>query len=295
MKTVLVTGGAGQVGQAMLHRASTVPLNLVAPDRSALDLGVAGSIVDLLHSRPWDAVINLAAYTAVDKAEDEAELAFAINASAPELLARETAKLGCPMLHVSTDYVFSGALKRAYREDDEVGPINVYGASKLAGEQAIRAANPQHAIVRASWIVSAFRANFVKTMLRLASDRDVIRVVGDQFGSPTSANDLADALLAICLRLISGQDASFGTFHFCNAGAASWAEIAHEVMVISGEIGGPSAKIEPIGTLDYPTRARRPQNSRLDTTLIRTRYGIEAQTWQKAFQGIVRDCVTEKT
>lgn len=281
------------MGQAVRRLGHIHGLDLVMPDRSSLDLADEGSILAVLRGRPWDAVLNLAAYTAVDKAEDEAEMAFAINAVAPEILARETARLHIPLVQVSTDYVFSGDLNRPYREDDEVGPINVYGASKLSGEQAVRAHNPQHVIVRASWIVSAYRNNFVKTMLRLARDRDVIRVVNDQFGSPTSALDLADALLTISSRLINGSGGSLGTFHFCNAGSGSWAEIADGVMALSKEIGGPFATIEPIGTADYPTRALRPKNSRLDTSHIQTHYGIKPPSWQAAFEGIVRDSVKE--
>jgi dTDP-4-dehydrorhamnose reductase len=246
-------------------------------------------MVNGLRELKPDLVLNLAAYTAVDRAEDEPAFCAAVNATAPAILARETGRLGVPLIHVSTDYVFSGELDRPYREDDATGPINVYGRTKLDGEQAIAAANPAHVIVRASWIISAYRANFVKTMLKLAADRDTLRVIDDQIGGPTSADDLASALLTIINRYGSKDGLAPGIFHFSNEGEASWADLAEAVMAAAASLKGVNARIERISTAEYPTKARRPRNSRLNTKKFHATYGLLARNWHEAVSEIVRD------
>ena len=289
MKRILVTGGAGQVGQALRRQLGDVDGEFTFPERSEFDLLSEESMIKGLRDYLPDLVLNLAAYTAVDKAEDEPELCAAINTEAPALLARETERLGIPFIHVSTDYVFSGELNRPYREDDPTGPINVYGRTKCLGEEAIVASNPAHVIVRASWIVSAYRTNFIKTMLRLAADRATLRVIDDQIGGPTSALDLADALLTIIYRYVRQNDLVPGILHFSNRGEASWADLAEAVMAAAGPMGGVNARIERITTAEYPTKARRPRNSSLDTQKIQDRYGILARNWQEAVTDIVKD------
>ena len=289
MKRILVTGGAGQVGQALSKQIRDRRDTFLFPSRGAFDLLSEASMINGLRELKPDLVLNLAAYTAVDRAEDEPKLCAAINATAPAILARETGRLGVPLIHVSTDYVFSGELDRPYREDDATGPINVYGRTKLAGEQAIAAANPVHVIVRASWIVSAYRANFVKTMLKLAADRDTLRVIDDQIGGPTSADDLASALLTIINRHGSKNGLAPGIFHFSNEGEASWADLAEAVMTAAAALGGATAKIERISTAEYPTKARRPRNSRLNTKKFHAIYGFLARNWHEAVSEIVRD------
>jgi dTDP-4-dehydrorhamnose reductase len=291
MKRVLVTGGAGQVGQALQRSLSDKDGEFFFPGREQFDLLSESSMVEGIRALRPDLVLNLAAYTAVDRAEDEPEICEAINATAPAILARETARLMVPLVHVSTDYVFSGGLDRPYREDDQTGPINIYGRTKLAGENTIVAENPFHVIVRASWIVSPYRANFVKTMLRLATERDTIRVVADQIGCPTSADDLAIALLTMMRHPVREAENGSGIFHFSNQGEASWADLAEAVMTSVASLGGKRSVIESISTAEYPTKASRPRNSRLNTEKIQLQHGILARNWRDATAEIVRDLV----
>ncbi|RJF89458.1 dTDP-4-dehydrorhamnose reductase [Oleomonas cavernae] len=284
---ILVTGGAGQVGLALQRLAWPAGVTLQAPTRAELDLSDTAAIADYLAARPWAAVINAAAYTAVDKAEDDVVAAFALNAMAPAALADATRKAGVPLVHVSTDYVFDGSKAGPYEVEDPVCPIGVYGASKEAGEQAVRTVNPRHAIVRTAWVVSPDRANFVKTMLRLGADRPELRVVADQRGCPTSAADLAQALAAIALRMAREPDAPTGTFHGVNAGEATWCELANHVFDVAARHGRPRPKVTPIETRDYPTPARRPANSRLATHHLAQAYGITLRPWQDAVAEIV--------
>ena len=291
MRDILVTGGSGQVGGALLRRGAPDGFRFIAPPRSELDLGDPASIAVFFASRPWAAVINAGAYTAVDRAEADVEAAWRVNALAPACLASATAAVGVPLLHVSTDYVFSGKLDRPYREDDAVGPLGVYGASKEGGEQAVRTGNPRHAILRTSWVVSAHGANFIKTMLRLGADKDVLRVVADQHGAPTSATDLAGVLALVVQRMIADPDAPVGTFHFANAGATTWAGFAAEIFRLSAARGGPSAQVEPIATQDYPTPARRPGNSRLDLRRLQDAHCVQPRPWEWAVADIIDELI----
>jgi len=294
MRDVLVTGGSGQVGGALAAMGEVEGFRFVAPGRDELDLLSPTSFAAFLASRPWAAIINAAAYTAVDKAESEVEEAWRINALAPAVLAREAARAGVPLVHVSTDYVFNGASARPYMEDDAVAPLGVYGASKAAGEQGVRTGGGRFAIVRTSWVVSAQRANFLKTMLRLGAERDVLRVVADQQGAPTSARDLAGALALIARALVCDPAASSGTFHFANAGATTWADFAAEIFRLSAQRGGPSARVEPITTADYPTPARRPACSLLSTESIQKLYGVTPRPWQAAIADIIDELLPSR-
>jgi dTDP-4-dehydrorhamnose reductase len=253
------------------------------------------SFASVLASRPWAAIINAAAYTAVDKAETDVEYAWRINALAPACLAREAALAGIPLVHVSTDYVFDGASRRPYGENDPVAPLGVYGASKEAGEQGVRTGGGRSVIVRTSWVVSSSRANFLKTMLRLGAERDMLRVVADQYGAPTSATDLAAALAHIARALASKAEAPTGTFHFSNAGATTWADFATEIFRLSAARGGPSAGVEPITTADFPTPARRPAYSLLSTDRIKAVYGVSPRNWQDAISDIIDELIPSRT
>ncbi|WP_375460354.1 dTDP-4-dehydrorhamnose reductase [uncultured Enterovirga sp.] len=284
---ILLTGGTGQVGISLQQLGWPDGIRLHAPARSELDLGDPASVQRAVDARPWSAIISSGAYTAVDKAESEVGQAWAANALAPAILAHGAARAGIPIVHVSTDYVFAGTKDGFYREDDPVGPVGIYGASKEGGEQAVRTANPRHAIVRTAWVVSPHRANFLRTMLRLAADRDELRVVADQFGCPTFAGDLANALQNMVLRLARDETAPTGTYHFVNAGEASWADFAAAIFEASARRGGPSCRVVPITTADYPTPARRPANSRLATDRIRADFGIEPRPWQAALDEAV--------
>lgn len=282
MKPILVTGGTGQVGTALRELAPRFGVELAAPGRDELDLASPPSIEAMLQSRDWGAVINCAAYTAVDKAESEPDAAFALNAVAPEILALETFARGLRLLHVSTDYVFDGTKAGPYTENDPVAPLGVYGASKEAGERGVRAANPDHIILRTAWVVSPWGHNFVKTMLRLGAERDQLRVVADQHGCPTSATDIAETLLTI---LTKGGPA--GTYHFVNSGDATWCDLARFVI----DRAGFGAKVEAIATADYPTPAKRPANSRLSTRKIQDTFGISPRPWQDAIGDVIDQLV----
>ena len=232
-------------------------------------------------------MINAAAYTAVDRAESEIGAAFAINALGPALLAQATKAANIPLIHISTDYVFDGSKTGPYTEDDPVRPLGVYGASKEAGEQAVRTGNPRAIILRTAWVVSARRQNFVKTMLRLGAERPVLRVVDDQHGCPTSAADLARTAAAIALRLIGDKHAPTGNYHFVNGGDTTWCGLARHVFAISAELGGPNPKVDAITTAEFPTPARRPANSRLSTSRLTRDFDIAPRPWQHAVGEIV--------
>ncbi|MBM0206967.1 dTDP-4-dehydrorhamnose reductase [Micromonospora sp. STR1s_5] len=288
---ILVTGGTGQVGTELSRLEWPAAVRLHCPSRSELNLADPPSVTAQLKAKSWDAILSCGAYTAVDKAERDSTTAWLVNAVAPATLAAGSAELGIPIVHVSTDYVFSGDKEGWYIENDPVGPINTYGASKEGGEQAVRTGNPRHAIVRSSWVVSANGANFIKTVLRLAREREELRVVADQHGCPTSATDLAAALQAITLGFLFGSDASYGTYHYANGGETNWAELAAEVFSNSQALGGPSAKVTAIASADHPTPARRPANSRLDTSKLRDTFGLEIRPWQRAVQEIVQTVI----
>lgn len=285
--TILVTGGAGQVGLELLAANWPTHVTLHAPDRAELNLEDAGSVARLFSARPYAAVINSGAYTAVDRAETEVATAFAANAMGPAQLADATRAAGIPLIQVSTDYVFDGSGEGEYDEDGAVAPLGVYGASKLAGEFAVLTGNPRSVVMRTAWVVSQHRANFIKTMLRLAVDRPTLRIVDDQSGCPTSARDIAEALKTITLRMIADEDAPRGVFHFVNAGSTTWAGLAREVFALSQARGGPSAEVEGITTAEYPTPARRPGNSRLCTRKIERDYEIVPRPWEAAVSEIM--------
>ncbi|SEN62541.1 dTDP-4-dehydrorhamnose reductase [Sphingomonas gellani] len=298
MRSVLVTGANGQLGIELARASWPEGWQVVALGRDALDLSDPAAISGIVSAghegQPFAAVINGAAYTAVDKAEDDQVIAWSVNALAPAAFGQACARAGIPLVQVSTDYIFPGDRHGAWEVDDAPSPLGVYGASKLGGELAVRTSGARHAIVRTAWVVSAHGANFVKTMLRIGADRGHLRVVNDQRGSPTGAADLARALMTIAVRLAGDEDMPSGTYHFSNAGGAngiSWAEFATEIFHQSGERGGPTASVESIATADYPTPARRPANSLLDTGAITAAYGIAPRPWQAALGDILDELI----
>jgi dTDP-4-dehydrorhamnose reductase len=290
-RQVLVTGASGQLGIELQRCNWPEGWEVIAVNREMLDLRDTAAIADIVASRPWSAVINGAAYTAVDKAERDVVTAWAVNAMAPAAFGQACAKADIPFIQVSTDYVFAGNKDGAWEVDDPVAPLGVYGASKLGGELAARTSGARHAIVRSAWVVSAHSQNFVKTMLRMGAERDTLNVVDDQRGSPTSAADLAQALMMIAVRLAEDEGVPSGTFHFSNAGAVTWAGFAAEIFRQSGMRGGPTAKVIPIATTDYPTPAKRPTNSLLSHDAIRVAYGIEPRPWKEALGKILDELV----
>lgn len=291
-----MTGGPGQLVLSMAERGAAAGHEVIAVGPPELDLATPND--DAVHAalaaaRP-DAIVNAAAHTAVDRAESERDLAFAINAEGAGAVARAALKLGVPLIHVSTDYVFAGDKPDPYVEDDATGPTGVYGASKLAGEQAVLASGADAAILRTAWVYSPFGANFVKTMLRLAETRDGLSVVDDQIGNPTSALDLADAVIAVAGHLAQGDDpAQRGLFHATGQGTGSWADLAQAVFDASAAAGGPSAVVTRIGTADYPTPARRPANSRLDSGKLFERHGVRLPDWRDSVAQVTARLVRE--
>lgn len=266
---ILVFGKTGQVATELQRQADVVALG-----RDEADLSDPEACADVIRSSGASTVINAAAYTAVDKAEDEETLANVINGGAPGAMARACDELGIPFLHVSTDYVFAGDGDQRWSEDDPVASPNAYGRSKLAGEQAVIAAEGNAAILRTSWVFSAHGNNFVKTMLRLAETRDALNVVADQIGGPTPAADIAAALLKMADAMKNGQQG--GIYHFAGQPDTSWAGFAEEIFRQAGK----QVAVTGIPTSDYPTPAARPLNSRMDCGKIKQDFGIEAPDWK---------------
>ena len=294
VKHVLVTGGQGQVGLELAALDWPADIAVHFPKRADLDMTSSDSIRAFMSGRDWHGIINCAAWTAVDDAETQVVDAWAVNAMGPACLAEASHALGIPLVHVSTDYVFSGDLNRSYSESDPTGPRSVYGASKLGGEWAILTANPRSVILRTAWVQSRHRNNFVKTMLRLAKTRDSLGVVDDQRGNPTAAGDIADALQCIMLRMLAGESAPTGIHHFVNAGEATWADLAEFVFARARETGSPGADVLRITSDQYPTKASRPANSRLSTSRIAENFGIRPRDWRSAIGEVVDQIYSEE-
>ncbi len=281
---LLVTGQSGQVLTALVERGREAGIEVIPVGRPALDLAAPGDLVALF--RPWkpDVVVNAAAYTAVDQAESEPELAMAVNGAGAGVVAAAAKALGCPVIQLSTDYVFDGAKPEPYVESDPVGPIGAYGRSKLAGEEAVAAANPDHAILRTAWVFAANGKNFVRTMLRLAESRSEVSVVADQRGCPSYAPDIADGVIAVARNLVGKRDNPElrGVFHLCGSGETDWAGFAEAIFAEAQARGGPAARVRRIATADYPTPARRPANSRLDGSKLKAVHGVVLPHWRDA-------------
>ncbi len=293
---IAVTGLTGQVVQSLAERGPLAGHEILPVGRPALDLasGDGDAIRAALAATRPDAIVSAAAYTAVDKAESEPDLAFAINATGAGHVAAAAAKLGVPLVHLSTDYVFAGNGVRAWYEDDATGPQGVYGASKLAGEEAVLAACANAAVLRTAWVYSPFGANFVKTMLRLAESRDEVGVVADQTGNPTSALDIADGVLAVVENLaISTDPVLRGVFHMTGAGETHWAGFAKAIFAASAARGGPAARVKAIAAADYPTPAARPANSRLDCSRLAAVHKIRLPEWHSSLAIVIERLVAQ--
>lgn len=287
---LLVTGRDGQVARAVAERGAVARIDVVALGRPTLDLLAPGGIADAIADARPDVVVNAAAYTAVDNAESEPDLAGRVNGEGAGAVALAAAQLGVPVLQLSTDYVFDGAANRPYREEDPTGPLGAYGRSKLDGERRVAAANPRHVILRTAWVYAPFGSNFVRTMLRLATTRDRVGVVADQRGCPTAALDIADAILAVATRIVADGGLTpslLGVFHMSGQGEASWADVAEAIFARAALRGGPSAAVDRITTAHYPTPARRPANSRLDGAKLAQAYGIVLPPWRVSLDACV--------
>lgn len=284
---ILVTGVTGQVGGALLKVLGPAG-SIVAADRDQLDLAQPNRIASVLSRIGPDLIINAAAFTAVDRAEDETEMAFRVNAEAPGAIAQWAALHNVPVIHFSADYVFDGAGSRPWREDDPANPLSIYGASKLAGEKAVRSVGGPHLIVRTSWVYASMGTSFFRTIVRLAQERKELRVVADQFGAPTPARLIADALASIVGRnrvLLANRFAEArGVVNLAASGEITWYGFA--VAIVEGlRARGVALAVEsivPIATKDYSTKARRPANSRLDLTRLRQVFGIDTPKWDQA-------------
>ena len=291
---IVVTGTTGQIVSAILAVAPS-DVKITALGRPVIDLADRDSLrAPILAARP-DIIVSAAAYTAVDKAESEPDLAQAVNGVAPGVLAAVAREFGVPIIHLSTDYVFGGSKAGPYVEDDVTGPLGVYGASKLAGEAAVRAASDNHVILRTAWVYSEFGGNFVKTMLRLAESRDEVSVVADQKGCPTCAVDIARAVIAIARRLQDDASPALrGTFHLSAPDEASWAEFAGAIFAGLAARGGKAVRVLPIATSDYPTPARRPANSRLDADRLARMYGLRLPSWRTSLNTVLDTLLLSK-
>jgi dTDP-4-dehydrorhamnose reductase len=278
---LLVTGRSGQVATSLMALSSP-GVEVVALGRPELDITDRTSLDRAIAAHRPDIVVSAAAYTAVDRAETDQDAAFAANRDGAGHVAAAAAAAGLPVIHLSTDYVFPGTKETAYEETDPTGPVSVYGRSKLEGEAAVLAANPRSAVLRTAWVYSPYGANFLKTMLRLAGDRDSLRVVGDQWGTPTYAPDIAEAIVVVAERMLAAPEAEDwrGIFHLVATGTTNWADFAAEIFRQSAARGGKAMVVESIGTADYPTAAPRPANSRLDTMRFEAVFQHRLPAWQ---------------
>ena len=295
MFKVLVAGGAGQVARALVATAPQGTISVTALGRPALDLTNRDGVAAVVDRLAPDLVINAAAYTAVDQAESDEAAALAVNADGAGALAVAAGAVGAPILHLSTDYVFSGDKTAPYNESDPVGPTGAYGRSKLEGERAVAAANSRHLILRTAWVYSPYGKNFAKTMLRVAETRGELGVVHDQRGNPTSAHDIAEGLWHI-VRRIAHDPATLvpGVYHMTASGEATWAEFAEEIFAVSAALGGPVARVNRITTAEFPTPTKRPVNSCLDGRKLAGQFGLILPHWRASTKTCVQQLIETK-
>jgi dTDP-4-dehydrorhamnose reductase len=286
---ILITGCQGQVGSALTEQLATHEnIEVLALDRKLLDITNQETVYSVVTKFQPAVIINAAAYTAVDKAEEDVELSYAVNCDGPKYLAQAAQVVGAAILHISTDYVFEGNKDGTYVESDPTNPQSVYGASKLAGEVAVAEACDKHIILRTAWVFSENGNNFVKTILRLAKNRDALSIVGDQFGGPTYAGDIARALIKIANRITQGSDLEYGIYHYSGIPHVSWYDFADIVFDIAVEQGLLVNKptLTSITTDQYPTPAKRPSNSRLSNEKIMRNFSTEMSDWKSTLNNI---------
>lgn len=290
---VLVLGTTGQLGFELMRASWPAGIEVAGLPYPEFDATRPGDVERVVAEHAPDLLVNATAHTAVDKAESEPELAFAINRDAPGAMAAACEARGIPLIHVSTDYVFDGTKQGFYTEDDPTNPLGVYGASKAAGEEAVRGGTKRHVILRTSWVYSAYGNNFVKTMLRLGAEREEMRVVADQTGSPTAAADLAAGIVHVAARIAAGEgDALWGTYHLTGSGVTSWYGFAERIFQRLEERTGRRPRLVAITTADYPTPARRPANSRLDCGKAKERLGFSCPAWEESLDRVLDELFT---
>ena len=283
--TIFITGANGQLGRELVRQGHAFNIELHAFKRQELDITQPNQVNTILAKTSPSLVVNAAAYTNVDKAETEADLAFEVNKIAPGYLARCCAERNIALIHISSDFVFDGIKGKPYHETDPIAPLGIYGQSKAQGEAAIRSVLKNHIILRTSWLYSVYRHNFVKTILALGAEKKIIAVVADQFGSPTSAADLAEAVLTIAAKISDADDLDWGTYHYCGNGITSWHGWAQEILQLAAPfVHLQTEHVEAITTAEYPTPAKRPPYSALDCSRIKKFFGIEPKPWQQSLK-----------
>ncbi len=286
---ILLTGAGGQLGYEVEQRLAASRYEFQALNHTALDIADARAVQRVLGRSGADLIINAAAYTAVDRAEQEPDIAFAVNRDGPAHLADCCAMRGIPLFHISTDFIFDGVRAGAYREDDPASPLGIYGLSKWRGEEAVRRVLSEHVIMRVSWVFGAHGQNFVKTILRLARQRPVLRVVADQHGCPTYAGDIADTLLLLLDRFAETGKLPWGTYHYAGSPATTWYGFARSIVDRARTHEDLEAReIVPITTAEYPTPAKRPANSRLDCGRLQSSFGIEPCSWHRGLAAVLK-------
>ncbi|HEY8032802.1 MAG TPA: dTDP-4-dehydrorhamnose reductase [Methylocella sp.] len=276
---ILVFGAAGQLGREVMALAKARAIEAAGCNRASADITDFASVTTAILAIKPRLVLNAAAYTAVDKAESEPKAAYAANALGAETIARAAALQQVPVIQISTDYVFDGTKIGAYVETDPVAPLSAYGKTKAAGEVMVRQANPRHFILRTAWVYGSYGSNFLKTILRLSAEREELRIVADQHGCPTATQDIAEAILAIDRAVANGTEAP-GTYHFAGYGVTTWHGFASAIVDAQAQATGRRPKVSPIATADFPTPARRPANSELDSSLFASVFGYRARDWQ---------------
>lgn len=291
---ILLFGANGQVGRETSALARARNIDLVAVDRARGDIADPVAVARAFQDVKPTLAINAAAYTAVDKAESDPEAAARGNATGPGLLGERCARENVPLIHISTDYVFDGTKRGAYAEADPIAPLGVYGHTKAAGEAAVRAATERHVILRTSWVYGVYGTNFLKTMLRLAGERDRLTVVADQRGCPTATADIAEALLAVARQVDAGT-ARFGTYHFAGTGVTTWHGFASVIVAEAARHTGRHPEVAAITTADYPTPARRPANSELESSLFERTFRYRAAPWQSRVREVVDGLLAPQT
>ena len=285
---VLVIGANGQLGWELCRMGEKQGFDIVSIDLPEFNITDPSAVNNEVSQAGISLVINAAAYTAVDQAESEPELAFAVNRDGPAHLASSCTEIGIPLIHISTDYVFDGRKKGPYFETDPVSPLGVYGKSKAAGERKVRDHLQEHIILRTAWLYGIYGHNFVKTILRLGREKEVLRVVADQYGCPTYAADLAEAILEIAAQIGEQRDIIWGTYHYCGKGVTTWHGFAEKIFDLAREHCSLVVKeVVPTTTAEYPTPAKRPFNSVLDCSLITKHFGISSKPWPESLAKMI--------
>jgi dTDP-4-dehydrorhamnose reductase len=292
---ILLTGAGGQLGWDVQRRSTVHGVAVHGVAHAELDITDADAVSRVIDERRPRVVVNAASYTAVDKAESDALRAYAANADGPRNLARACFNAGIPLIHVSTDYVFDGTKAGPYTEDDPTGPLSVYGASKLAGEHAIADSGVRHIILRTAWMYGLHGQNFVKTMLRIGREREVLRVVDDQHGCPTYAGDFADAVITLAKRLVEAPvfDHHLGVFHCSGSGEATWCAFARRIFELAGPRLARIPRVEAISSAEFPTTVRRPSNSVLDCSRLARVHGIALRSWPDALAEMLETALAQ--